>query len=178
MITKKSNNPAPSWIKLEGDFFYLNSEMAAKFFNVTPRTLIDWKKRGAPSVMRGWWDVQKLVEWLGKGSTADGNEPLSDEARKLKADADYRERKAEKEEISLAALKGEYVSKEEVDRQWSVIGNQLKSNLLLWSRTMAPELAHQDMRSVEKVLTDAIYDLLEQLSSTSQYRKTKRTKKK
>lgn len=176
MTTKKTSKTAPSWIKFEGDFFYLNSEMTAKFFQVTPRTLIDWKKRGAPNVMRGWWDVQKLSEWLGKG-TAGGKEPISDEARKLKADADYKEMKAEKEEIQLAVLRGEYISKEEVDRQWSVLGNQLKNNMILWSRTVAPELAHLDMRSVEKVLTDAVYDLLEQLSSTSRYRKAKKAKK-
>lgn len=174
MTTRKASGNVPSWIKFEGNFFYLNSEMTAKFFNITPRTLIDWKKRGAPSEMRGWWDIQKLTEWLGK-STSD-KKALSDEARKLKADADYRILKAAKEEISLAVLKEEFISKEEVDRQWSVIGNQLKTNLLLWSKTMAPELAHLDMRSVEKSLTDAVYDLLEQLSSTSQYRK-KKTKK-
>lgn len=175
MVTKKSSNNAPSWIKFEGDFFYLNSEMTAKYFNVTPRTLIDWAKRGAPKESRGWWDPQKLMEWLGK-SAGDQEKP-SDEARKLRADADYREHKAEKEEIVLAVLKGEYISKEEVDRQWSVVGNQLKNNMLLWSRTMAPELAHLDMRSVEKVLTDGVYDLLEQISSTSRYRKNKKAKK-
>ncbi|CVK18473.1 hypothetical protein [Sporomusa sphaeroides] len=176
MATIKSSITVPSWIKFEGDFFYLNSEMTAKFFNVTPRTLIDWKKRGAPNEARGWWNIQKLNEWLG-GLGAGSNAPLSNEARKLKSDADYREMKAEKEKLQLGVLKGEYIPKEEVDRQWMVIGNQLKTNLLLWSRTIAPELAHLDMRSVEKVMTDAVHDLLEQLSSTSQYRKAKKTKK-
>jgi phage terminase Nu1 subunit (DNA packaging protein) len=174
MTTKKASNDVPSWIKFTDDSFLLNSEMTAKYFNVTPRTLIDWAKRGAPKESRGWWNPQKLMEWLGK-SAGDQEKP-SDEARKLKADADFRERKAAKEEIYLSVLKGEFISKEEVDRQWSVIGNQLKSNMLLWTKTMAPELAHMDMRSVEKVLTDAVYDLLEQLSNTSRYRKTKRKK--
>ena len=142
MITKKAKSDAPSWIKFEGESFCLNSEMTAKYFNVTPRTLIDWAKRGAPKESRGWWNPQKLMEWLGK-SAGDQEKP-SDEARKLKADADFRERKAAKEEIYLSVLKGEFISKEEMDRQWSVIGNQLKSNILLWTKTMAPELAHMD----------------------------------
>jgi len=175
MKTKKTSSNVPSWMKIEGESFLLNSEMTAKHFNVTPRTLIDWAKRGAPKESRGWWSPQKLMEWLGK-SAGDQDKP-SDEARKLKADADYRERKAEKEEISLAVLKSEFISKEEVDRQWSVVGNQLKNNLMLWAKTMSPELAHLDMRSVEKVLTDAVYDLLEQLFNTSHYKKNKKTKK-
>lgn len=152
--------------------FVYNTQETCDFFGVSRETLSTWAKRGCPKVKRGEWDLKEINNWLGK-SNGDQDKP-SDEARKLKADADYRESKAEKEEIALAVLRGEYVNKEEVDRQWSVIGNQLKNNLLLWSRTLAPELAHLDMRSVEKVLTDATYDLLEQLSSTSQYKKSKK----
>jgi phage terminase Nu1 subunit (DNA packaging protein) len=138
------------------------------FFGVSAETLSNWAKRGAPKEGYGKWDIKKLVEWQ-YGTGAGEKSP---EARRLTADADYRAAKAEKEELQLAVLRGEYVSKEEVDKQWTAVGNQLKSNLLLWSRTMAPELVHLDMRSAEKVLTDAVYDLLEQLFSTSRYRKT------
>jgi len=174
MAVQKKQSKKPE--HLDASFVYSTSDTCV-FFGITRETLSAWSKKGAPKESRGSWDIKKLNDWLGHGAGGN-NEPISNEARKLKADADYRERKAEKEEISLAVLKGQYVSKEEVDRQWSVIGNQLKTNMLLWSRTMAPELAHLDMRSVEKVLTDAVYDLLEQLSSTSRYRKAKKTKKK
>jgi len=161
-------------VSSNNDFVFSTAE-TCDFFTVSRETLSAWSKQGCPKEKRGYWNIKDVMNWLGKGNSA-GKKDVSDEARKLKADADYREHKAEKESISLAVLRNEYISKEEVDRQWSVIGNQLKTNLLLWSRTMAPELAHMDMRSVEKVLTDAVYDLLEQLSSTSHYKKSKKKK--
>jgi phage terminase Nu1 subunit (DNA packaging protein) len=169
---KKSTPPEDTEaINLE-NWWIRSTKETQEFFGVSAETLSNWEKRGAPKEGYGKWDIKKLVEWKYGGGIA-----ASDEARKLKADADYRERKAAKEEIALAVLQGEYISKEEVDKQWTVIGNQLKSNLLLWTKTLAPELAGLEMRSVEKVLTDAVYDLLEQLSSKSHYKKPSKSKK-
>jgi phage terminase Nu1 subunit (DNA packaging protein) len=154
----------------DDDTIIMSTALLAKTLGVTPQTVAQWHKAGMPKEKTGWWNLSTVLAWRG---TTNGITDISDEARKLKADADYREAKASKEAMDLAFRRGELISKEEVDRQWSQVGNQLKSNMLLWSRTMAPELAHLDMRSVEKVLTDAVYDLLEQLSSTSRYQKKK-----
>ena len=152
-----------------GDKWWIrgNAE-ACDFFDISSRTLSEWEKRGAPKISYGKWDVKKLIDWK-YGSSAGDKSPA---VRKAVADADYREMKAEKESISLSVLKSEYISKAEVDQQWYTIGTVMKTNMLLWSRTIAPELAHQDMRSVVKILTEAVYDVLEQLSSNSCYKKT------
>ena len=155
----------------ELDEVLLTTSMLAKILNTSPKSIAAWHKAGMPKVKTGWWNIADVLEWRGT-STNTGD--VSDEARKSKADADYRESKAEKESISLAVLKSEYISKEEVDRQWTVVGTTMKTNLMLWTKTLAPELAHLDMRSVEKVLSDAVYDLLEQLSSKSCWKKSKK----
>jgi phage terminase Nu1 subunit (DNA packaging protein) len=156
--------------------FIFGTTQTCDFFSVSRDTLSVWAKQGCPKIDRGKWNIKEVMNWRGRTALAGKVVEVSNEFRKLKADADIKELKAEKEEITLAVLRGEFINKEEVDRQWSVIGNQLKNNLLLWSRTLASELAHLDMRSVEKVLTDATYDLLEQLSSTSHYKKSKKKK--
>ena len=156
--------------------FIFGTNQTCDFFSVSRDTLSVWAKQGCPKIDSGKWNIKEIMNWRGQSSAAGKTKEQSNEFRKLKADADIKELKVEKEGISLAVLRGEFINKQEVDRQWSVIGNQLKNNLLLWSKTLAPELAHLDMRSVEKVLTDATYDLLEQLSSTSHYKKSKKKK--
>jgi len=149
----------------------VTTAILAKILRTSAKSVAAWHKNGMPKAKTGWWDLGEVLAWRG---IATSGSDLSDEARKLRADADYRQHKAQKEEISLAVLREEYVLKTEVDKQWATVGNQLKNNLLLWARTLAPELAHLEMRSAEKVLTDAVYDLLEQLSSKSSWRKSKK----
>ena len=95
MSTRKTASKAPSWIRFTKDGFLLNSVVTADFFGVTTRTLSDWVKKGAPKEARGWWNPKELNEWLGK--TDGQSKEMSLEARKLKADAEYREEKAKRE---------------------------------------------------------------------------------
>ncbi|MDF2631423.1 MAG: hypothetical protein K0Q85_19 [Caproiciproducens sp.] len=161
--------PLP-WIQIEDTRLLLNSTATAEFFNISRKTLLMWERKGAPKEERGWWDIKKLMEWLGKGGSSK-NEAVSDEARKLAAEAKYKEAKAAMAEMDQAVMEGKYIEKSEVDRTWAIVGTQIKANIMAWVRTLTPTLAHQDMRSVEKVMTGAVYDLLEQLSSKGRFQK-------
>ena len=139
------------------------------FFNVTAQTLSNWVKKGCPQEAYGVYDLQKIILWK-----YGAENEKSAEARTRAAEAKLKEAKAEMATMDQAVMEGKYIEKAEVDRQWSTVGTQLKANIMGWVRTLTPQLAHQDMRCVEKVMVDAVYDLLEQLSSQGKYQKSAR----
>jgi phage terminase Nu1 subunit (DNA packaging protein) len=163
----------PSWIGIDEQRILLNSKMTAEFFGVTERALLEWVKRGCPKESRGWYDIKAVMEWRGS-TTGPKAAELSAEARKIAAEAKFKEAKAAMAVMDQAVMEGKYIEKAEVDRTWATVGTQLKANIMAWVRTLTPVLAHQDMRSVEKVMTGAVYDLLEQLSSKGHYQKARK----
>lgn len=150
--------------------FIFGTNETCELFDISRETLSAWAKRGAPKEGRGSWDIRKLMQWR-YGERTD-----SPEARKTRADANFREIKARKEELALGLLEGKLIERKEVDQQWTTVGVMIKNNLLMWSKSITPHLAHQDMRSVESILSQAVYDLLEQLSGTGRF-KAKKNKK-
>lgn len=162
----QQNNPD----NIEKLFIYGTSG-TCDFFNVTRETLSNWEKKGAPKEGRGKWDIKKLNEWLGKGVIAAKGEKvvLSDEARKLRSDADYREFKTEKEKISLDKLRGDLIHIEDVQLEWASRILELKSGLRQLEKKIAPQIANQSIREVERVLRDEVYYLLESYSRDGAY---------
>lgn len=147
--------------------FEFGTNEICEIFDISRDTLSVWAKKGAPKLGRGKWDIRALIKWR----YADKSD--SPEARKTRADASFREIKVRKEEIALDMLEGKLIEREEVDRQWAAVGIMIKNNLLLWVRSLAPHLAHLDVRNVEAKLNEAVYDLLDQLSRTSRYKAKK-----
>ncbi len=163
-MAKKSTPPKDTKAKPPENWWIRGTAETCAFFDVSAETLNNWEKRGAPKEGYGKWDVRKLVAWK-YGTSGD----FTPEARKLAAEARYREAKAAMAERDQAVMEGKYIEKAEVDRSWTAIGTQMKANILAWIRTLTPVLANQDMRTVEKVMTEATYDLLEQVSSKGKY---------
>ena len=154
-----------------GNLFIHSTSDTCIFFGVSRETLSTWVKKGAPKEGRGSWDIKKLMEWLGKGvSTGNGEKIMvSDEARKLRADADFREIKYEKEKISLDKLQGDLINIEDVQLEWAGRVLELKSGLRQLEKKIAPQIANQSIREVERVLRDEVYYLLESYSRDGAY---------
>ncbi|MGI6558577.1 MAG: hypothetical protein ACOX20_06385 [Limnochordia bacterium] len=154
MAKGASRRALPNWIRFEGDGFTLNSAATARFFGVTPRTLSDWAKRGAPKEARGWWDPRAIMDWLGKATSLQGQE-MSLEARKLKADAEYREARAEREQRTNAILEGQYIAKDEVEDEWARRVTEVKTGLLALSNKIAGQISDSKIRlEVEQVMRE------------------------
>lgn len=167
MGTKKANSDKPSWIRFQDEKFYLNSEMTARFFGVTPRTLLDWEKKGCPKVERGWWEPAEILKWLGQGGNV-GADTLA--VRKLKADTEYREAKAEREKMIKDTLAGKYIPKDKIEEEFTQRVVELKASLLNLPRVIAAEFPDEDIRrSIEKIGNDVVYDALEQYSRAGKY---------
>lgn len=160
----------PLWIRIEGEQIWLNTASTAEFFGVSRMALSDWARKGCPKAGRGWWDIKAVMEWLGRSPGSEGQGEISLEARKLAADAEYRESKAAREKIALAALTETLIHKEEVAAEWSRRVLELRSSLLALSRKLAGHFPDPAVRSVvEGVISDEIYDYLEQYTRTGRY---------
>lgn len=74
-------------------FIYSTAD-TCDFFSISRDTLSSWAKKGAPKIGRGKWNIRELMLWR-----YEQQKNVSPEARKLEADARYRELKAEMTEI-------------------------------------------------------------------------------
>ena len=102
---------------------------------------------------------------------------MSDEARKLKADADYREIKAAREKRMMEILEGQYIEKTELETEWARRIIEVKSALLLLSKKVSTEFTDAPIRrTVEKVITSEVYVMLEQFSREGAYTPTPKKK--
>ncbi len=154
---KQPKSPEKWWVR--------GTAETCELFGVSAQTLSDWEKRGAPKLGYGKWDIKALLEWKfgGKGEQ-------SAETRRATADADYREAKAVAEKMKLEVLQGLYMRKDEVTQQWVARVTEIKAGLMAMARKVAAEFPDPDVRRiVERVVTDEIYDLLEQYARKGKY---------
>ena len=88
-----------------------STQKTCEFFGISRETLSSWQKKGAPKESRGKWNLKKLVEWR-----FDGGHKESPEVRKLKAEADLKEAKAQQEKCRLSGREIEQVLHQDVAR--------------------------------------------------------------
>ncbi|MDD4601467.1 hypothetical protein SDC9_04150 [bioreactor metagenome] len=138
------------------------------FFGVSAQTLSDWEKRGAPKEGYGKWDIKKMVEWKHGAKAGD----MSPEARKLMAEADYREAKAAQEGIKLAVQRGEYIATAEVTQDLKRLFTVLKRSLIAIGHDVATEINTMDpdaALAAKKVVDNEIYEALKQIAEKGEY---------
>ncbi|MCX7779621.1 MAG: hypothetical protein N2491_01745 [Negativicutes bacterium] len=165
MAEKKRNSTSTkdTLLKKPEDWWIRGTSETCAFFGVSAQTLSDWEKRGAPKEGYGKWDIKKLVEWKYGAKAGD----LSPEARKLMAEANYREAKAAQEAIKLAVQRGEYVATAEVTQDLKRLFTVLKRALLAIGHEIATELNTFDpdvALEAKKVVDNAVQNALGQLA--------------
>ena len=180
-----SENSMPRWLRITGEEpgaggeeVLLNSQKTAEFFGVTVKTLNEWAKQGCPKHARGWWNPKDIVAWRGEATDEDTKEAMSVLARKLKAEADYKEAKAAAAVRQNEILEGQFMPRDEIESQWARRVTELKAGLLALGNKIAGQIMDPDVRlEVERVITDEVYELLEQYARDGVYT-PKLTKKK
>ena len=161
---------------IENDFC-VSTKTACEFFGISRETLSSWGKKGAPKVDRGKWDLKKLVEWR-----FDGGHVESPELRKLKAEADLKEAKAQQEKIKLGVTKEEFLPVYEVHAELTRLMANLKKSLLSIGHNVAAELNSLDVEAAEIARNEVdkrVKEALEEMSKGGVYsgRTSKRKKK-
>ncbi len=167
----KVKHDIPRWVRVINDKILLNTEKTAEFFGVTDHTIRDWdaKAGGILKIERGWWDIKAIMEWRS------GANEESDAARKLRAEADLKEEQAAKARREREILEGQYMAVEEIHTEWARRISEVKSGLLAMAKKIAGQFSDPDLRiEIEKIVSDEVYDLLEQYSRDGKYTPTKK----
>ncbi len=105
---------------------------------------------------------ERAAEAAGDGEQ--GDLPLSDHARKVKADADLTEHKAERARLEREELLGRLISKEDVDEMLKARVLVLKRALLKLPERLAPQLAGMDVREAFVLLDDTFKTLIREFA--------------
>ena len=149
-------------------FIYSTAD-TCDFFSISRDTLSSWAKKGAPKIGRGKWNIRELMLWR-----YEQQKNVSPEARKLEADARYRELKAEMTEIQRDILNGKYIASAEVYKTLVECFGKIKSILLFTSNQIATDLSSQYPEItllVKEKIDKQIERCLNELSKTGAGRK-------
>lgn len=149
-------------------FIYSTAD-TCDFFSISRDTLSSWAKKGAPKIGRGKWNIRELMLWR-----YEQQKNVSPEARKLEADARYRELKAEMTEIQRDILNGKYIASAEVYKTLVECFGKIKSILLFTSNQIATDLSSQYPEitlPVKEKIDKQIERCLNELSKTGTSRK-------
>lgn len=154
--------------EIENKFEY-NSNDVCEFFSISRDTLAKWAKKGAPKLGRGKWDLRQLVIWK-YGEKSD----VSPEARKLEADAKYREVRVQLAEIQRDVANGKLIAAEDIHKALTECFAKIKSILLFTSNQIATDISSQfpEVTLIIKERIDKqIERCLNELAKTGTYRK-------
>jgi hypothetical protein len=173
-------NELEKLVKLDGTGkILISTKGLCQVLGVSRMMISKYGKDGMPKRSVGWWCLEEVLAWLNTVSTRqpDGKTQVTDKARKLKADADYKELKAEREEIVLEALKGQYIKKDEIVREWTERVLNLKTSLLSLPKLIAREFLDQEIGSlVEKKVQEYVIEYLNEYARQGKYTPKRREK--
>lgn len=110
----------------DGNIIIRSADMY-KLFCINDTTLNKWVHQGMPRMAHGKFLLRDVIRWKGVAKTADN---ISDAARKLEADADYKKAKARQEEVHLKEMLGELVDLEIVKGELSTVFTNIRQILL------------------------------------------------
>lgn len=150
--------------------FIVGTQATCDFFGISRETLSKWGKQGAPKEGRGKWNLKKIVQW--KFGTQNDK---SAEARKLEADAKYRELKVEITEIQKKIMNGEYIAVGDFEKTLSESLAKVKAGLIFLGHKIAMELNAQYPEvalEVKKLVDEQIEKGLEEIAKTGTYGKS------
>lgn len=140
--------------------------VAAANIGVTQRALQDWINNHDFPIEKSKVDLKNLLAARSESMNV-GKNTLSDSARKLKAEADYKSEKAKQEEMVTLQMMGELIPQEQVKDSLEMEYLDIRQKLLQLPEevkariyTISPEVA----QDCSEVVADAVSGCLERLA--------------
>lgn len=161
--------------KLSDERFVFSTADTCDFFGISRETLSNWQKKGAPKVSRGKWNLKDLLQWRYKDDQRE-----SPQLRKLRAEANLKEAKAEQEKIKLGVTKDEFLPVYEVQEDLTLLMTNLKKSLLALGHNVAIELNSLDADAAEVAKTEVdkrVREALDELSKGGVYHRKRKKRK-
>ncbi len=78
--------------------------------------------------------------------------------------ARYTRLKADKEELKLSVMRGEYVSVSEVKKQWADMAGNVRKKMLALEGRLPVQLENQNAGDIAEILRREIYEVLNELA--------------
>ena len=151
---------------------FVSTKIAAKFLNLSDERIRQLSEEGfleAERVGRLWkYDLIPTVNtyleyWKNKAKAADAN--LTDEQRKLKADADWKEARADIEEMKRDELKGQMHSSDDVRKVTLDMVMAVRAALLAIPGMCAVDCANaQTPAETSGIIKNVVNDILNSLA--------------
>ena len=171
----------------EDDKVLISTKRLCELLVVTDKTLTNWKRQGCSQHSRGWWDLQSVLKWRGTiqvNEDEKSKKGVNLQHKKLEAEVAYKETQTELSRIKTDIAAGMYVEREFVEAELSRFFLVFKKSTMSLSRRLGnivgAYVEQAEARRVEKEISDAISDALEQMSVDGVYnaKKAKRISKK
>ncbi len=101
----------------------------------------------------------------------DGSDPVLDslQEKKLKADTEKAEAQARHWKIKTEIVEGQYISRDEIQAEWSARNVELRAGLLAWTNKLPPLLYGREKREISAILRDEVHHLLDRFSRTGKW---------
>jgi phage terminase Nu1 subunit (DNA packaging protein) len=166
-------------IKKQGDKLILSTKEIIELLDISDRTLTDWKRQGLAQHSRGWWDLKLVLKWRGMiNSSGSGNKSVNLQQKKLEAEVAFKEAQSELTRLKTDIANGKYIDKELVEAELSRFFVIFKKSAMSLPRKLVGEIGTYvepiEARRIEKSLSDAVNDALEQMSVDGVYHAKKR----
>jgi phage terminase Nu1 subunit (DNA packaging protein) len=163
------------YVRMDGQKNILISTATLRsILGVSQMMISKWSAMGMPKRDRGWWCLAEVLAWRASGQYKDNpdadKKDLSLSARKLKAEADYKELKTEREKIMVAALKGEYINRDDIVQEWTRRVLNLKTALMAMPKQVSREFLDIDIRTkVEEKVKVFVVEMLNEYAKNGKY---------
>lgn len=158
-------------VKVLEDDILVPTEMLAKIYNVSSRTLNLWTKTGCPKYGRGVYSLRDVAKWIRAGIPEEEREvsKMSLAQQKLYQEARHKSALADMQEMRMQSMRGELLTAEQITEDLRRFCGVLKKELYAMGREVLSEvsadLSPERARELDKRISRRIDGALRQMSA-------------
>jgi phage terminase Nu1 subunit (DNA packaging protein) len=147
----------------------VTTDQAAKFFEVTRKTLKQWSDAGAPKVNRGRWNLKELFDWWWTEIASDraaqqgGDESMNEAKRR------YWWQKYEGERIKNERERGRLIARDDVAREWAWRVAEVANGLSAMAKRLPPLLEGKTQGEMLRLIEDEVWKMRNNYTRTGQF---------
>ncbi len=147
----------------------VSSKDLCEIFDISPKTLSRWGRSGCPKLKKDQWDLQTIVEWWAENIYEARIEREEKDESLKEARQRYWRAKAEKEEINVSLIKGEFIPKKKLADLWGARVIEVRQGLLNLSDRLSPVLIGKSQPEIKEIVHKEAVQLLEMYSRDGEF---------
>jgi phage terminase Nu1 subunit (DNA packaging protein) len=156
----------------------LGTNEIAEFFDVTRKTMADWRKAGCPQISRGKWDLKQVHAWwwdniaMSRAESQSRDDSLSEAKRK------YWWEKARAEKTKNEQLAGSLIRENRVATEWAKRAAEFKAGCFHLVDMLPPLLEGKSQPEMRALIEDRVWSMFDRVTRTGQFCPTPEDNKK